>query len=362
MKNNLQTIDLVIRLFVLGFVIAWCSVILRPFVALVLWAAILAIGLFPIFSWLRTRLGGRNKLAAIVITIIGLAIIIGPVSLIATISASNVQTFADKVSEGTLVIPPPPESIASLPLIGESLNSYWQEASVNLDNVISQFKPQLQELTKFLLVLAANTGLNILKFILSMIIAAGFLINAEGIKVGLTHFVTRLNPNQGENFIQLAATTIRNVTRGVIGISLLQTLLVGIGLTVAGIPGAGVLTVICLFLTIIQVGPGIVVLPTLIFAWSSMNTFAALLFTVWMIVATLIDNILKPILMASGLPVPMLVILMGVLGGTLVHGIVGLFVGPVILSLGYELTKAWINDNSDSRSIKTDVDSELTTK
>lgn len=362
MKNNLQTIDLLIQLFVVGFVIAWCSVILRPFVALVLWAAILAIGLFPIFSWLRTRLGGRNKLAAIVITIIGLAIIIGPVSLIATITASNVQTFADKVSEGTLVIPPPPESIASLPLIGESLNSYWQEASVNLDNVVSQFKPQLQELTKFLLVLAANTGLNILKFIFSMIIAAGFLINAEGIKVGLTRFVTRLTPTQGQNFLQLAATTVRNVTRGVIGIALLQTLLIGIGLTVAGIPGAGILTVICLFLTIIQIGPGIVVLPTLIFAWSSMNTFAALLFTVWMIVATLIDNILKPILMASGLPVPMLVILMGVLGGTLVHGIVGLFVGPVILSLGYELTKAWINDNSHSRSIKTDVNSELITK
>ena len=362
MKNNLQTIDLLIRLFVLGLVIAWCTVILRPFIALVLWAAILAIGLFPIFSWLRRLLGGRTKLAAIIITIIGLAIIIGPVSLIASISASNVQTFADKVSEGTLVIPPPPESIATLPLIGESLNSYWQEASVNLDNVVSQFKPQLQELTKFLLVLAANTGLNILKFILSMIIAAGFLINTQGIKVGLTRFVTRLNPTQGEKFIQLAATTIRNVTRGVIGIAFVQTLLIGIGLTVAGIPGAGVLTVICLFLTIIQVGPGIIVIPTLIFAWSSMNTFAALLFTVWMIVATLIDNVLKPMLMASGLPVPMLVILMGVLGGTLVHGIVGLFVGPVILSLGYELLKVWIDNNSESPAINTDVDSELITK
>ena len=173
-KNNLQTIDLVIQLFVVGFVIAWCSVILRPFVVLVLWAAILAIGLFPIFSWLRMRLGGRTKLAAIVITIIGLAIIIGPVSLIATITASNVQTFADKVSEGTLVIPPPPETIASWPLIGESLNSYWQEASVNLDNVVSQFRPQLRELSRFLLVLAANTGLNILKFILSMMITPLF--------------------------------------------------------------------------------------------------------------------------------------------------------------------------------------------
>ena len=362
MKNNIQTIDLLIRLFFVGLVVAWCLVILRPFVALVLWAAILAIALFPIFSWLRTRLGGRTKLAAVVITIIGLAIIIGPVSFIATITVDNVQTFADKVSEGTLVVPPPPESIATLPIIGESLNSNWQEASVNFGNFVNKYQQQLEELAKTLLVLAANTSLNILKFILSMIIAAGFLINAEGIKIGLSRLLNRLIPTQSQDFLQLATTTVRNVTRGIIGIALFQTLLIGIGLTIGGIPGAGILTVICLFLTIIQIGPGIVVLPTIIYAWSSMNTIAALLFTVWMLVATLIDNILKPILMSSGLPVPMLVILIGVLGGTLVHGIIGLFVGPVILSFGYELIKAWVNSNSDSHSIKTNVDSELITK
>ena len=362
MKNNLQTIDFIIRLFFIGLVVAWCSIILRPFGAFILWAAILAIGLFPIFSWLRTRLGGRTKLAAIVITIIGLAIIIGPVSYIGTTTASNVETFADKVSEGTLVIPPPPENIATLPIIGESLNSNWQEASVNFENFLTKFKPQLEEFTKFLLVLAANTGLNILKFILSMIIAVGFLINAEGIKIGLTRFLTRLTPTRSQDFLYLATTTIRNVTRGIIGIALLQSLLIGIGLIGAGIPGAGILTVICLFLMIIQIGSGIVVIPALIYAWSSMNTLAAVLFTVWMVVASQIDNILKPILMASGLPVPMLVILIGVLGGTLAHGIVGLFIGPVILSFGYELIKAWVNSNSDSSPIRTNLDSELIKK
>ena len=362
MKNNLQTIDFIIRLFFVGLVVAWCLVILRPFGAFILWAAILAIGLFPIFSWLRTRLGGRTKLAAILITIIGLAIIIGPVSYIGTTTASNVQTFADKVSEGTLVVPPPPESIATLPIIGESLNNNWQEASVNFENFLTKFKPQLEEFTKFLLVIAANTSLNILKFILSMIIATGFLIKAEGIKIGLTRFLTRLTPARSQDFLHLATTTIRNVTRGIIGIALFQSLLIGIGLTVGGIPGAGILTVICLFLSIIQIGSGIVVIPALVYAWSSMNTLAAVLFTVWMVVASQIDNILKPILMASGLPVPMLVILIGVLGGTLVHGIIGLFIGPVILSLGYELIKAWVNSNSDSSPIRTNLDSELIKK
>ena len=112
---------------------------------------------------------------------------------------------------------------------------------------------------------------------------------------------------------------------------------------IGGIPFAGLLTLLCLVLAIIQIGSGLVVFPAIIFAWSTMGTVTALLFTLWMVPCTLVDNILKPILMSKGLPVPTIVILMGVLGGTLVHGILGLFIGPVILSLGYELLVAWIN-------------------
>jgi predicted PurR-regulated permease PerM len=280
----------------------------------------------------------------------------------ATVLVSNVQSFVDSVAAGTLVVPPPPESIATWPLIGEPLKNIWQEASVNFGDILSKFEPQLKELTKGLLLLTANTGLTILKFLLSMIIAAGLMLNVEGIKLGLTRLLTRLIPTQGQTFLQLAASTIRNVTRGIIGVSLLQTLLIGIGLIVAGIPGAGLLTLLCLFLTVIQIGPGLIVIGTLIFAWSTMNTLGASLFTVWMIPAMLVDNVLKPILMGAGLPVPILVIFMGVLGGTLAHGIIGLFVGPVILSLGYELVRAWINGDPATASISPDAESELTTK
>ena len=248
----------------------------------------------------------------------------------------------------------PPEGIVTWPLIGKYLHNIWQEAAANFGDVLSKFEPQLKELTKSLLLISADMGLTILRFLLSIIISAGLMLNAEGIKRGLTRFLARLTPTHAQDFLQLAASTVRNVTRGVVGISLLQSLFIGIGLTVAGIPAAGLLALLCLFLTIIQIGPGLVVLPTLIFAWSTMNTLGALLFTVWMIPATLIDNVLKPILMASGLPVPMLVIFIGVLGGTLAHGIIGLFVGPVILSLGYELMKEWINGDIATTSILPD--------
>ena len=343
MGNNLQVIDLVIRIFVLGLVAAWCFILIRPFIALVLWAAILSIALFPVFLWLKKLLGGRAKLSATLITLLGIAIIIGPVSFIATVLVGNIQSFASSVEAGTFVIPPPPEGVATWPLIGESVNSIWQEAAVNLGSVLSKFEPQIQSLTKTLLLLSANTGLTILKFIFSLIIAAALMLNAEEINRGLTRFLTRLSPDKGSAFLELAAATVRNVTRGVIGIAIIQSLVIGIGLTVAGIPGAGLLSLLCLFLIVIQIGPGLVVLGTLIFAWSTMNTLSAIIFTVWMLPASQIDLFLKPILMASGLSVPMLVIFIGVLGGTLTHGIVGLFIGPVILSVGYELIKSWIS-------------------
>lgn len=351
MESNLKTIDLVIRLFVLSLLAFWCFILLRPFLAVILWGVILAIAAFPLFLWLKARLGGRAKLAGTILTLLGIAIVIGPLSAIATVFVSNAQDFADSLAAGTFAIPPPPADIAKWPAIGKPLHNIWQQASVNLGPVLMKFKPQLEQLAKSLLFLAANTGFTLLKFLFSIIIAGLLTLNAEGLNRMLTKLVLRLTPTQGQAFVQLAASTIRSVTRGIIGVAVLQSLLIGIGLMVAGIPFAGLLALLCLLLAIIQLGPGLVVLPTLIYAWLTMNTWGALLFTIWMVPALLIDNVLKPIFMARGLPVPMVVILIGVLGGTLAHGILGLFVGPVILSLGYELIKAWIKLGVEEESI-----------
>jgi predicted PurR-regulated permease PerM len=354
MESNLKNIDFFIRLLVLGLLGAWCFILLRPFIGIILWGAILAIALFPLFLWLKARLGGRAKLTATILTLLGIAIIIGPVSVMATVFASNAGDFADSLTAGRLTVPPPPEGISTWPVIGKFLHNFWQQASVNFGAILSQLKPQLQELAKSLLFLAANIGLTLLQFLLSIVISGVLMLNAQGLQRGLTRLLLKLTPTQGQAFLRLAAATIRSVTRGIIGVSALQALLIGIGLTVAGIPSAGLLTLLCLVLTIIQIGPGLVVLPTLIFAWSTMNTLGALIFTIWMVPAMLIDNVLKPIFMAQGLPVPIVVILIGVLGGTLTHGILGLFVGPVILSLGYELVRAWISEEPATASVPAD--------
>jgi len=359
MESNVKIINFIIRLFVVGLLFAWCFILIRPFIVITLWGVVLAIAVFPVFLWLKNHIGGRSNLAATLLALLGIGIIIGPVSLIATVLLHNAQSLVQGIEAGTLVIPPPPSDIATWPAIGQPLNEIWQLASVNLQGVISQFKPQIQEFAKTLVFQATSTGLTLLKFIVSIIIAAILFLNAEGLNRGLIRFVSHLSPSRGEEFLKLATTTIRSVTRGIIGVAIIQTLMVGIGLVLAKIPAAGLLTLLSLFLSIIQIGPVLIVLPTIIFVWSTMNPLAALLFTLWMIPSALIDNVLKPILMGQGLPVPIVIILLGVIGGTLAHGILGLFVGPVILILGYELVKAWINDDSETAAISSDESPEI---
>jgi predicted PurR-regulated permease PerM len=347
MENSSKIVNFIIRLLVVGFLLGWCILLIRPFLLITIWSIILAIATYPVFLWLKNRIGGRSNLAAALMAIGGIAIIIGPVSLIGSITLHNAQTLMESLETGTFVVPPPPQDLASWPLVGETLNGIWQRASVNLESVISQFKPQIKDFAKVFLVQVTNVSVTLLKFIISIIVAAVLIIYAKVLNKGLKQFLARLSPERGEEFVQLMANTIRSVTRGIIGVAIIQTLMIGIGLVVAGIPAAGILTLVCLFLTIIQIGPGLIVLGTIIFAWSNMSFLTALLFTLWMVPATLVDNILKPILMGKGLPVPIVVILLGVIGGTLAHGIVGLFVGPVILILGYELTRAWMNEGNE---------------
>jgi len=347
MENSSKIVNFIIRLLVVGFLLGWCILLIRPFLLITIWSIILAIAAYPVFLWLKNRIGGRSNLAAALMAIGGIAIIIGPVSLIGSITLHNAQTLMESLEAGTFVVPPPPQDLASWPLVGETLNGIWQRASVNLDSVISQFKPQIKDFAKVFLVQVTNVSVTLLKFIISIIVAAVLIIYAKVLNKGLKQFLARLSPKRGDEFVQLMANTIRSVTRGIIGVAIIQTLMIGIGLVVAGIPAAGILTLACLFLTIIQIGPGLIVLGTIIFAWSNMSFLTALLFTLWMVPATLVDNILKPILMGKGLPVPIVVILLGVIGGTLAHGIVGLFVGPVILILGYELTRAWMNEGNE---------------
>lgn len=334
-------IDLIAKLVVLGLLAAWCFVLLRPFIATLLWSAILAIALFPVFLRLKGWLFGSGTLAASLIALAGVALILGPVGLMATGFAANLQDFIASLADGSVRLPPPPPGVADWPVVGKTVSETWQLASENLQEALGKYATQVTAVATFLLGMVADLGLAALQFILAFVVAAVIMVNAEPLGHGSNLIAVRLTPSRGTAFVELARNTVRNVARGVIGVSLLQSLLIGIGMVSAGIPGAGIWTLICLVLAIVQIGPGIVVIATLVYAWAALDTLTAVLYTVWMVPAMLIDNVLRPLIMARGLPVPMLVIFIGVLGGTLVHGLIGLFIGPVILAFGYELVRAW---------------------
>lgn len=337
-------VDIAIRLAIVGLLAYWSLILIGPFIVVGLWGVILAVALYPTFIWLTRRTGGRAKLAAILLTLLLLIIAFGPASLLAAALIENLQELAKQLADGTLRVPPPAEGVRDWPIIGENLHEIWQLASTNLGAAFGYLEPQMGSAVRFLLSAAASAGIGVFQFVASVVIAGFLFVPAERLVAATRRFAKRVILRQGDHFVTLAGSTIRNVARGIIGIALLQALLIGIGLLVAGLPGAGLITLLALVLGIIQIGPGLVVLATIVWAWFTMEAFYAILFTAYMVPAALLDNFLKPLVLGQGLPTPMVVIFVGVLGGTLAHGLIGLFVGPIVLAVAYELLLLWISE------------------
>ena len=340
-KLEARATDFVVRLAFLGLFAWWSVELVRPFLPIVIWAILLAVALYPLFAWLARRLGGHRGLAATVITAVALAIVLGPVSLLASSLTESVQWIAAGVQAGTLRVPPPPADVAQWPVIGKPLQEAWALASTNIDEALTRYGPAVLPVSGTVLGRIAALGADVIKFVLSVVIAGFLFVPGPRLATGARAFATRLIAPRGAHFVDLAGATIRNVSRGVIGVALLQALLAGLILYFAGLPGAGLIAFVVLVLCIIQIGAGPALLPVVIWVWVTQTTAEALILTLLLVPVMLVDNVLKPILMARGLTTPMLVILTGVIGGTLTHGLIGLFLGPIVLAVFYELVVAW---------------------
>ena len=337
---------LAIRLVCLGLLAYWAFILLKPFLTILIWSAIIAVALYPIFEWLSVKFFGHRALAATVITLCSLVIMLGPATWLGLSLADSARMLSDRLSEGTIAIPAPPETVKSWPVIGNNVYEVWQLASTNLREMLVQAAPHLKPLGAGALAAAGSVGINLLKFILATIISGFLFIPGPRLVHSVKNVFQHLAPKRGEMFVDVAGATIRNVSRGVIGIAVVQALLAGVGLIVGGVPAAGLISFVVLLLAIIQIGPAIILIPVIIWSWFVMDTSMAALFSVYMILVGLLDNILRPLVMAKGLSTPMPVILVGVLGGTLAHGMIGLFVGPIVLSIAWQLLALWFRDES----------------
>ena len=336
-------IQLAIRLGLLALLIVWTFILIRPFVPILVWSAVLTVALYPVFGWLANRLGGRPKTAAVIITVVNLGIVLGPATWLGLSAVDGVRELAGELSSGELVVPSPPERIKEWPLIGPQLYELWNQASNNVRAVLREVAPYLKPLAGTMLALAGNAGVGALKFLLSVAVAGFLFLHGSQLVAAGRDFLSRITPEQSEHFLELGGATIRAVSQGVIGVAIIQSLLAGIGFKLAGIPGAGLLALAVMLLAIVQIGAAIVLLPVIVWIWIDRDFTPALLLTLFLIIVGLIDNVLKPLVLGRGLTTPTLVILVGVIGGTLAHGIVGLFIGPIILSLAWELTLAWMH-------------------
>jgi len=336
------TIEIIIRLGFLFLLIAWCFRLLFPFAGVIVWSIILAIALAPLYEGLNRRLGDKPKWSAIILIIGGLLMILLPTWLFVDSMVHGVKVLKNGLEAGSLIIPPPDKRVMDWPLIGSSLYGLWNQASQNLEGFIVKYQDQILEVMEKLLKGGLSMGSSVLQFILATFIA-GILLATRGTDEFARKFFKRIVGIRGDEFTDITVKTVRNVVKGVLGVALIQSLLTGLGFVLAGIPYAGVWTLIVLILAILQLPPAIVVVPVIIWMFSVFNPLTAVLWTVYLLLAGTSDNILKPFLLGKGAPVPMLVIFLGVIGGFMLSGFIGLFTGAIIISLGYKLFLLWLN-------------------
>lgn len=348
-RFNTLFIEISIRLFLIGALIYWTIVIIQPFAAMLVWSVVLAVAFYPVFEPLSRKLGDRPNTTAVIMTIAGLLLVIGPVAFMGVGAIDPVKTIIAGFENGDLSIPPPPESVRDWPLVGQQAYSFWLLASTNLSSALSQILPQLKPVGEYLLGAVRSAGLGTAKFLLSIILSGFMLAYGERLLASILALARRVDPATGEKYVELTGATINAVSRGVMGLSLMQAVLGGVGMTLASVPGASLLTIAILVLGIIQIGPLIIVAPVVFWAWTTLAPLPALGLTICMLTVNYMDNVLKPFIFARGLTTPIPVIFIGVLGGVLAHGIAGLFVGPVVLAVVWELAHAWISDELDPR-------------
>jgi predicted PurR-regulated permease PerM len=306
---------------------------------------ILAVAIYPLHQLLARKMGGRHGLAATLIVIGGVLIIVTPTALLMNSFADSVRGFIHDVQNDTLVIPVPREGVQAWPVIGEKLYSIWSAAHTDLPGLVQSLQPKIGDITKQALSLVASAGGAVLKFLASFIIAGILMAYGEsGVRSSRAIFERVAGTEKGQAFAKLATATIRAVAQGVIGVAFIQAIVIGLALLVAGVPWAGVSSAIALVVCIAQVPAIIVTLPAIVYLWSSGDhgTAATITYTVVLLLAGTIDNVLKPFMMGRGVDAPMPVILLGALGGMATGGILGMFVGATVLTLGYQIFMGWV--------------------
>jgi predicted PurR-regulated permease PerM len=329
----------------IGVLIVATFWVLRPFIAPTIWAMMIAVTTWPMLRWFEARLWGRRSLAVLVMTLLILTLLVVPLMMaIGTIIKHADEIVAQAAMLSEFRIPPPPPWVSGLPMIGEPAAALWEQAAAAGSlGLISKLAPYADDIAKWFVSQAGSVGLVFVQFLLTVVLAAVMYTGGESAAKALHRFGRRLAGVSGENAVTLAGQAIRSVALGVGVTAVVQAGLGGIGLGLAGVPFAGLLTAVMLLLCIAQLGPGLVMFAAVAWVYWSGDTGWGTFLLVWSLVVVTMDNFLRPALIKLGADLPLLLIFAGVIGGLLAFGLIGLFVGPVVLAVAYTLMDAWIS-------------------
>jgi len=345
-----RALELAVRLVVIGLLVYWCFRIFRPFLMPLIWGVILAVALAPIYLRLEAVLGGRRKLAATLLILVGLGILLVPAVALSDSVLDGVRAISSRLEgepTGELRIPPAPASVADWPLVGPTVYETWNAAATSLETVLKPFRSQLLAFGRWLVSLAKQAALAVLMTAVAVVIAAVLLVRRESAVKAALDIGGRLGGEHGIESVRLAGRAVGTVAKGVVGVAAIQAALAAVGLVAAGVPGAGLWALLVLVLSVAQL-PAILVLgPAILYVVATdAGTATVILFTIWSLLAAFSDAILKPLLLGRGIEIPVGVILIGAIGGLILHGLIGLFVGAVVFSIGYRLFGTWMNQNA----------------
>ncbi|HAT1600669.1 AI-2E family transporter [Raoultella ornithinolytica] len=340
-------LDMFIRFGLILALASFCYTVFSPFLNMMLWAVILAVTLYPLHQYFAARLGGKQGWSSTLIVLLGIVLIVVPTVLMISSLGESVSVMIDKLSGRAFVIPPPSAHIATIPIVGEKISVLWLKASNDLPGLISNYRTQIGDIAKATLGILASMGGGLLGFILSFIVAGIIMTwGAAGADSARRIAIRLTDENKGQSLVKLCTSTIRAVAQGVIGVALIQALLVGVIMIVAGIPAVGIFFILALILGIAQIPVILVTAPAIALMWSlgDHGTAMNIVYTILLIVAGMADNVLKPLMLGRGVDAPMPVVLLGALGGMAASGILGMFIGATLLSIGYRIFMSWVND------------------
>jgi predicted PurR-regulated permease PerM len=349
-----ELLDVLIRAALVATLVVFCFRIFAPFLSLMVWALILAITLYPLHVRLRRRFPGADGLIAALIILVAFCVILVPTYLLGVAVADSIEHVVTIVRSGSFRIPTPAASVASWPVVGQRVYDFWQQASTNLMGLAQHFAPQFKEAGRVVLATLTGLGAGLLIFFFALIVAGILMAHGEKGHRSAVLIASRISgPENGPEITELCTATIRAVAQGVVGIAFIQMLLIGVAFVVMGIPGAGLLALAVLLIGIMQLPATLITVPVIIFVivTSGVST-ATILFSVYIFVAGLADNVLKPLLLGRGVAVPMPVVLIGALGGMVTGGVTGLFIGPVTLAVGYKLFWRWVKEQPELERVQ----------